>query len=61
MSIKLPREFLWQDYKSMDEFLEEPINQDLYKVYLTVKDAPFKITMPDVKVFNELYYSSFAS
>jgi hypothetical protein len=56
MSIKLPREFLWQDYKSMDEFLEEPINQDLYKVYLTVKDAPFKITMPDVKVFNELYY-----
>jgi hypothetical protein len=56
MSIKLPREFLWQDYKSMDEFLKEPINQDLYKVYLSVKDAPYKITMPDVKVFNELYY-----
>ncbi len=56
MSINLPREFLWQDYKTMDDFLKDPLNQELYKVYKQTKDAPFKITMPDIKVFNELYY-----
>lgn len=56
MNINLPREFLWQDYKTMDEFLKDPLNQELYKVYKQTKDAPFKITMPDIKVFNELYY-----
>ena len=58
MNLILPREFLWQDYKTMDEFMKEPINHELYKVYQQVKDAPFKISMPDIKVFNELYYQA---
>lgn len=53
---RLPREFLWKDVESMDNFLHDPLNKELYKVYLKVKDAPFRILIPDVKVFNELYY-----
>ncbi len=56
MIIRLPREFVWQDLKSMDDFLSEPLNKELYRAYLKVKDAPFRLTMPDVQVFNELYY-----
>ena len=53
---RLPREFLWKDVESMDNFLDDTFNNELYKVYKTVKENPFKILMPDVKVFNELYY-----
>ena len=53
---RLPREFLWKNVESMDNFLHDPLNKELYEVYKTVKDKPFKILMPDVKVFNELYY-----
>lgn len=53
---RLPREFIWKDVESMESFLHDPLNKELYEVYKTVKDKPFKILMPDVKVFNELYY-----
>ncbi len=53
---RLPREFLWKDVDSMDNFLHDPLNKELYEIYKTVKDSPFKITIPDVNVFNELYY-----
>lgn len=54
--IRLPREFMWTDVESMESFLQDPLNRELYNVYKEVKDAPFKIRMSDEKVFNELYY-----
>lgn len=53
---RLPREILWQDFDSMEDFLSDPLNRELYKVYQEVKTAPFRITIPDVQLFNELYY-----
>ena len=53
---RLPREFLWQDLESMDDFLSEPLNKEIYQVYQTVKTAPFRINIPDIQLFNELYY-----
>ncbi len=54
--IRLPREFIWQDVQSIDVFLHDPLNRELYLVYQEVKGAPFKIKISDVKIFNELYY-----
>lgn len=53
---RLPREFLWKDLESMEDFFVDPLNKELYHVYCQVKEAPFRLTMPDVEVFNELYY-----
>ena len=47
---------MWTDVESMESFLQDPLNRELYNVYKEVKDAPFKIRMSDEKVFNELYY-----
>lgn len=53
---RLPREFIWNDVDSMDDFLSSPLNKKLYEAYLQVKDAPFRISIPDIQLFNELYY-----
>ena len=53
---RLPREILWKDVSSIDEFLVDPLNKELYQVYQKVKNAPFRISIPDVQLFNELYY-----
>lgn len=53
---RLPREIIWKDVSSIDEFLVDPLNKELYQVYQKVKNAPFRITIPDVELFNELYY-----
>lgn len=53
---RLPREILWKDFNSIDDFLIDPLNKELYQVYQKVKHAPFRISIPDVELFNELYY-----
>lgn len=53
----LPREFLWRDKKTMDEFFElEPVNEDFFEVLQSLREEPFVVKTDAVKVFNEVYY-----
>lgn len=53
----LPREMLWTDKKTMDEFFElEQLNEDFFEVFVTLREEPFAVTQDAVKVFNEVYY-----
>lgn len=57
MKPKLPRELLWTDLKTMDEFYElEPITEQFYDVYYQIcrKQKPSNISAVDV--FNEVFY-----
>ena len=54
---KLPRELLWTDKKSMDEFFRlDRINEAFFEVFITLRDEPFAVQANEVKVFNEVYY-----
>lgn len=46
---------LWQD-KTMDELLSEPLNRDLYKIYLELKEQEIDTGVTDEKIMNEVYY-----
>lgn len=53
----LPREFLWTNKKTMDEFFElDPINEEFFDVFIKLREEPFAVTAGEVKVFNEVYY-----
>lgn len=53
----LPREFLWTDKQTMDEFFRlDRINEDFFEVFTTLREEPFAVQMDEVKVFNEVYY-----
>ena len=59
MKPKLPREFLWTEITSMDEFFElDPINIDFFETFLNLREEPFGIKIDEVKVFNEVYYQT---
>lgn len=59
MKPKLPRELLWCEVESMDEFFElEPVNEDLYSVFIRLREEPFAIQADPLKVFNEVYYQA---
>ena len=53
----LPREMLWTDKKTMDEFFElDHINEEFFEVFVMLHEEPFAVTANEVKVFNEVYY-----
>ncbi len=53
----LPREMLWTDKKTMDEFFKlDPINEAFFEVFVTLHEEPFAVQTDEVKVFNEVYY-----
>lgn len=57
MTPKLPRQLLWKDLQTMDEFfLLEPINEAFFEVFVTLHEEPFAIKSDEVKVYNEVYY-----
>ncbi len=57
MKAILPREFLWTEKKTMDEFFElDPVNEDFFEVFVTLRQEPFAVSANEVKVFNEVYY-----
>lgn len=57
MKAILPREFLWTDKETMDEFFElDRVNEDFFEVFVTLREEPFAVTSNEVKVFNEVYY-----
>ena len=57
MKPKLPREMLWTEKQTMDDFFElEPLNEKFFNVFVTLREDPFDIRSDEVKVFNEVYY-----
>ena len=53
----LPKEFLWRDKETMDEFFElDPVNEEFFAVFVTLREEPFAVTVGELKVFNEVYY-----
>lgn len=57
MKPKLPRELLWTDKTSMDEFFElDPVNEYFFEYYTSLQGELFGVTLDAVKVFNEVYY-----
>ena len=48
---------LWTDKKTMDEFFElDPVNEDFFDVFVSLREEPFDVQTDEVKVFNEVYY-----
>ena len=59
MKPKLPKDFLWTDKKSMDEFFElDPINEDFYMVISELSGNLIYQRINILKVFNEVYYQA---
>lgn len=55
--INLPRQFVYTDRSTLDDFLRsDELNLLLYKVYLEVKDKPYYFKFPAEKAFNEAWY-----
>jgi hypothetical protein len=55
--IDLPREFVYTDRKSIDDFLNgDELNKEIYKTYLRVKDRPYYFKFDAEKAFNEAFY-----
>lgn len=53
----LPRQLLWKDFESMDEFFKlDRINEAFFEVFTTLREEPFAVQSDEVKVFNEVYY-----
>jgi len=54
---RLPRELVYTDRLTLDDFLSEnELNKELYKVYLEIKDIPYYFKFDAEKAFNEAYY-----
>ena len=56
MKQRTSRENLWTDKRKMSEYLEEPLNQKLYQVYLGVKRKTPSQDFHTLRLFNEVYY-----
>lgn len=59
MKPKLPRELLWTEIRTIDRFLEEPVNREMYDLILLAKDNISQLLDYEsvvLKVFNEVYY-----
>jgi len=53
----LPRELLWKDMHSMEEFIElDSVNNDFVEVFVNLHQEPFAVITDKIKVFNEVYY-----
>ena len=56
---KIPKEFLWTDLKSMDDFFKlDPVNEYFFEYFTSLREEPFSVTLDAVKVFNEVYYQA---
>ena len=53
---RLPRELLWNDKKTMDEFMEILLCRELYKAYREMDEYPMLFKMDELQVFNEVYF-----
>ena len=53
---RIPRIMLWTDKKSMDEFLDNPLDKELYKLFEQLNKWPITFKMDEVVAFNEVHY-----
>lgn len=57
MTANLPREFLWTELNTMDEFFRlDPVNEAFFETFVMLREEPFGVTIDAVKVFNEVYF-----
>lgn len=57
MKPKLPRALLWTDKTSMDDFLRESINMELYNYYMMQANGTlYSHRYSPLRLFNEIYY-----
>jgi len=55
--VYLPRQLVYTNRNNLDDFLySDDLNKELYKVYLRVKDRPYKFKFLANEAFNEAYY-----
>lgn len=53
----LPRQMLWTELKTMDEFFRlDPVNEEFFEVFVSLHDEFFSVSRDAEKVFNEVYY-----
>ena len=50
------RETFWIDNKLMAEFLKEPLNRQLYDVYMSARNSVVPQDFHTLQLFNEVYY-----
>ena len=56
MNTKIPREVLWEDKKTMDELLEDPLFKVLHEAFLYFKKEPLLFPMDELAILNEVGY-----
>ncbi len=56
MGLNMPRNYFWVDKTTLKEFLQEPINEKLYEVYLNIKRLSPSQDFQTLQLFNEVYY-----
>ena len=55
--VNLPKQLIYTDRRNLDDFLrDDELNEELYKVYLRVKDNPYYFKFSAETAFNEAYY-----
>ena len=53
---RIPRIMLWTDRKSMEEFLDNPLDKELHKLFEQLNKWPITFKMDEVVAFNEVHY-----
>ena len=56
MNTKIPREVLWEDKKTMDELLEDPLFKVLHEAFLYFEKEPMLFPMDELAILNEVGY-----
>lgn len=46
----------WTRHKKIDEFLDDPLVEEIYGLFLQVKDSPIHIAITAENLFNEVFY-----
>lgn len=53
---RLPRELLWTDKKSIDDFMGSQLFREIHNVFLEMEKYPLLFKMDELQIFNEVNY-----
>ena len=53
---RIPRIMLWTDRKSINEFLDNPLDQELHKLFEQLNQWPITFKMDEMVALNEVHY-----
>ena len=56
MNTKIPREVLWEDKKTMDELMDNPLFNVLHEAFLYFEKEPMLFPMDELAILNEVGY-----